>query len=262
MNIYQPYTYLVGWSNLNVWYYGVRWRKLCNPADLWKSYFTSSKYVSEFRLQNGEPDVIQIRKVFTTKEEAKVWEDIVLRRMKLSTRSNFLNKSNNNSFRGIARFKNKQVPWNKGTSGIFSHTQKSKDAISSGLTGIKRTVEFKKLISKLHTGRIRITDGVNVKSIRPTDIIPDGWHIGSSRVIDAKISDTLSGKSKPPRTKQHSENISSSTKGKPKKKVSEARTGGRHIHNPDTKVSSYLCKGKDMPEGFVYGRLPLLNLIS
>jgi hypothetical protein len=218
--------------------------------------------VSEFRLQNGEPDVIQIRKVFTTKEEAKVWEDIVLRRMKLSTRSNFLNKSNNNSFRGIARFKNKQVPWNKGTSGIFSHTQKSKDAISSGLTGIKRTVEFKKLISKLHTGRIRITDGVNVKSIRPTDIIPDGWHIGSSRVIDAKISDTLSGKSKPPRTKQHSENISSSTKGKPKKKVSEARTGGRHIHNPDTKVSSYLCKGKDMPEGFVYGRLPLLNLIS
>jgi len=45
-SIYQsnlPYTYLIGWSNLNTWYYGRRTSKNCHPSDLWQKYFTSSK---------------------------------------------------------------------------------------------------------------------------------------------------------------------------------------------------------------------------
>ena len=47
------YTYLIGWTKYNIQYYGVRYAKGCHPDDLWKTYFTSSKYVKEFREKNG-----------------------------------------------------------------------------------------------------------------------------------------------------------------------------------------------------------------
>lgn len=81
MHIYRPYTYLVGWSQHNKWYYGVRFAKGCNPSDFWVSYFTSSKYVKEFREAFGEPDIVQIRKTFNNREEAISWEQRVLHRI-------------------------------------------------------------------------------------------------------------------------------------------------------------------------------------
>lgn len=88
-----PYTYLIGWSKTNIYYYGVRYSKHCNPADLWKTYFTSSKVVKQYVLQYGDPDIIQIRRVFKNSNEARVWEEKVLKRIKASTRNDFLNKS-------------------------------------------------------------------------------------------------------------------------------------------------------------------------
>lgn len=49
-----PYTYLIGWSKLNKWYYGSRTAKNCHPSELWIKYFTSSKFVKEFRRLYGE----------------------------------------------------------------------------------------------------------------------------------------------------------------------------------------------------------------
>lgn len=46
MTIYIPYTYLIGWSKLNWWYYGAEFakiKKIANPSNLWTTYFTSSK---------------------------------------------------------------------------------------------------------------------------------------------------------------------------------------------------------------------------
>ena len=87
MTIYIPYTYLIGWSHINKWYYGVEYsnnKKIANPKNLWTTYFTSSKVVKKFREEYGEPDVIQIRKIFTIgsyKErqiKASAWEHKVL----------------------------------------------------------------------------------------------------------------------------------------------------------------------------------------
>lgn len=86
-----PYTYLIGWSNLNKWYYGVRYSKKANPKDLWKTYFTSSKIVKTFVENNGDPDVIQIRKTFTNHIKAKNYEDKVLRRLKVNLNDKWLN---------------------------------------------------------------------------------------------------------------------------------------------------------------------------
>jgi hypothetical protein len=123
MSIYKPYTYLIGWTVHNKWYYGVRYAKNCNPSDLWVKYFTSSKKVKEFRQINGEPDVIQIRKIFNDDKSAKRWEDKVLRRMKVHINDNFIN-IRKDTFKGVVftdemRKKNGdahrgQIPWNKG----------------------------------------------------------------------------------------------------------------------------------------------------
>lgn len=88
-----PYTYLIGWSKENIWYYGVRYSYNCNPNDLWKSYFTSSKHVKKFRKEYGEPDIIQVRRIFNSKESAIQWEHKVLRRMKVALSENWLNKN-------------------------------------------------------------------------------------------------------------------------------------------------------------------------
>jgi hypothetical protein len=52
-----PYTYLIGWPEIDHWYYGVRFAKGCNPSDFWSEYKTSSKYVKKFILENGEPEI-------------------------------------------------------------------------------------------------------------------------------------------------------------------------------------------------------------
>lgn len=87
----KPYTYLIGWSKFNKFYYGVRYAKNCDPSDLWVKYFTSSNIVKEFRKTNGEPDIIEVRKLFSTKQEAIVWENKVLKRIYAVKREDFLN---------------------------------------------------------------------------------------------------------------------------------------------------------------------------
>ena len=92
MNDRIPYTYLIGWSSLNKFYYGVRWAKGCNPSDFWQSYFTSSDHVKMFREIHGEPDIIQVRKTFDNKHQAILWEHSVITRLNLERRDDFLNK--------------------------------------------------------------------------------------------------------------------------------------------------------------------------
>lgn len=95
---YLPYVYLIGWSAHNKWYYGRRTMRGCQPSDLWVEYFTSSKAVKAFRDAHGDPDVIQIRKVFPDNPKAcSRWEDRVLRRLRVDKDHRFLNKSINTS---------------------------------------------------------------------------------------------------------------------------------------------------------------------
>ena len=77
------YTYLIGWSKYNKFYYGVRTAKNCNPKELFVSYFTSSKYVKKFIKQFGNPDIIQIRKTFNDKLKALEWEEKVINRLNM-----------------------------------------------------------------------------------------------------------------------------------------------------------------------------------
>lgn len=89
-----PYCYLIGWTEHNIWYYGRRTGKNCHPSDFWEKYFTSSKLVKEFRATHGEPDVIEIRRVFTNIRTCCKWETRVLTKLNAARNLRFLNQTN------------------------------------------------------------------------------------------------------------------------------------------------------------------------
>jgi hypothetical protein len=89
-----PFTYYLCWTALDLHYYGVRYAINCDPSDLWTRYFTSSTYVNRLRKNYGDPDIIQIRRTFSSEDKAKQWEVKVLSRVKALDRMNWLNCGN------------------------------------------------------------------------------------------------------------------------------------------------------------------------
>lgn len=99
-----PYCYIIGWPNINKFYYGVKFGIDANPMTFWKTYFTSSALVSQYRQKYGEPTLIKIRKVFdptiyksieNAQRAACVHETTVIRRLNMVYDNRFLNCSNN-----------------------------------------------------------------------------------------------------------------------------------------------------------------------
>jgi hypothetical protein len=88
-----PYAYLIGWTCLDIWYYGSKYGKNADPELFWKNYWTSSNYVKLFREQHGEPDVIQIRRTFDCPKKAIRWERQVHLRMNCKNDSRWLNQA-------------------------------------------------------------------------------------------------------------------------------------------------------------------------
>lgn len=91
-----PFTYRIGWSKLDKHYYGVKYAKGATPKDLWTTYFTSSKIVDDYRNIYGEPDIIEIRKVFTDSKDALLWEKNVLIKLGVINNEKWLNQSYTN----------------------------------------------------------------------------------------------------------------------------------------------------------------------
>lgn len=90
------YTYLIGWSEYDIWYYGSKYGKDANPELFWIRYFTSSDRVKDFRRDHGEPDVIQIRRTFDCPLKARQWEYKTLWRLKVVPDPKWLNESYGN----------------------------------------------------------------------------------------------------------------------------------------------------------------------
>lgn len=134
----KPFTYLIGWPELNKFYYGVRYVNGCYPSDLWTKYFTSGKKVWEFRKLHGDPILIQTRRIFETKAQAVEWEHKVLRRLKAAKRSDFLNATNG------------KAPSMQGR----AHREESKLKSSISNIGVKRSAETVKNNSAAQLKRI------------------------------------------------------------------------------------------------------------
>ena len=131
-----PYCYLIGWSRLNLWYYGRRTAIGCHPNEFWKSYKTSS--VGDIRKDgthsvescvktNGDPDIIQIRRVFTDVKTCIAWENRFLQKVKAAIHPMFLNKTN-----GDTRFDGTNQVVVKDKNDNFFKVSKDSDLYSSG----------------------------------------------------------------------------------------------------------------------------------
>lgn len=90
-----PYTYLLGWPEIDRWYYGVRYAKTCHPSDLWVTYKTSSRHVKSIVQLYGEPSIIEVRKIFNNSISARLWEHRVLKKMKVVYSNKWINRTDN-----------------------------------------------------------------------------------------------------------------------------------------------------------------------
>ncbi len=94
-----PYTYCIKCLPTNQYYYGVRFTKTSTPDDLWKTYFTSSKHIKTLVREYGKDAFIyEIRRVFDDPAKAREWEHKVLRRLKVRSREDFINQTDNKAF--------------------------------------------------------------------------------------------------------------------------------------------------------------------
>lgn len=87
-----PYTYYLYHEQTNTHYYGVRYSKNCRPDDLWHTYFSSSKKVKKLINEYGTDSFsVEVRKTFNDREQAILWEQKVLRRLKVLSKLEWLN---------------------------------------------------------------------------------------------------------------------------------------------------------------------------
>lgn len=147
-----PYTYLIGWSALDLWYYGVRYAQGCNPEELWVSYFTSSKRIPDLRSLHGEPDVVEIRQVFANSLKATAWESRVLKRMGAVQSKRWINLA-----RGGAKFNSTSAEVRLAISRAkmgYIQSKETRDKISKSRSGIPMPPSAKILISAANKGKV------------------------------------------------------------------------------------------------------------
>ena len=169
MDIYNSYTYLIGWKTLQTYYYGIRYAKNCKTEELFNTYFTSSKYVKEFLQKHGTPDIIEIRKKFNDVQKAQLWESKVLRRINAKDRKDFLNKTDNKSIssekamQGATKkrsksFREKLSSYRKGKKHSEETRKKMSEAAKSrkihGMSGKKHTEKTRKKLSEIGKTKI------------------------------------------------------------------------------------------------------------
>jgi hypothetical protein len=158
-----PYTYLIGWSTQNKYYYGCRYAKNSDPSDLWVTYFTSSKYVTRMREAHGDPDVVQVRRMFTSREECVQYESRVLRRIV-----------------GRANFINKNVAGAIVSGNPTPRTDKQRAAARACMSALSNGVWY--------------TNGFDMKRLPLDTIMPPGWYRGYPEHYKRKLSKILSGR--------------------------------------------------------------------
>ena len=150
------FTYLIGWKDLDRWYYGYTVRE---PDALWVTYFTSSDHVKRFMQENGDPDVIRVHKIFDSKEEANLFENRFLRRVSAVRSQRWLNRHDTVLFMGPSEFsesskakmslaakKRKRTPHSEETRRKISEARKK-------MRGMKQSEETKRKRSESLKGR-------------------------------------------------------------------------------------------------------------
>jgi len=223
----KPYVYLIGWTTLDTWYIGCRHSKNCDPTDLWKTYFTSSKYVKRFRQENGEPDHIEILKEFIDPIEALFFEKQKQEEFDVLKKENWLNRAIRSEkfifLKCSEETKRKISESMKGVKKSKEHIEK----IRIANTGKKiHSEEFKQKLSKMMKGR-----KFSEEHLKNMSTVRIGKKIHSEE-YKRKLSESRLGIKYSEETKNK---ISKALKGRKfseehRRKLSEARKGKKRVN--------------------------------
>lgn len=240
-----PYTYIIGWADLDKWYYGVRYSQNCTPDDLWNPYRTSSKYVKRFIEEYGEPDIISIRQIFNTSEDARMWEHKVLRRLKAAKSERWLNQTDNISINTELNIGRKATDKTrlkmsnsrkgelnpmygssrKGHNKGFIHSEETKQKISISKTGGKVSEETKLKMSNSRKGKPK-SEETKQKMSEAAKIRGNSLN-GHTHSEETKLKMSLAGKGKPKSEEMKNKLRGQKRSEETKRKISEARKRNR-----------------------------------
>lgn len=105
-----PFTYLIKCVPTNEYYYGVRYAKGCQPSDLWTTYFTSSKKIAQrIGLFGASAFEYEVRRIFDCPLKARLWEDKVLRKMKVIFDPRWINQRYGNTYHSRCTIQGKKM---------------------------------------------------------------------------------------------------------------------------------------------------------
>lgn len=207
----EPFVYLIGWTSFNRFYIGSRYSRDSHPNQLWTKYFTSSKAVKTFRQEFGEPDVIEIRKIFNSGKEAHNYEIKLLQRIGAVKDDRFLNLNDIKNWRnpGGKPAWNRGVPMPNEQKERQSRAMKGKPGWSKG---IPRTEEEKEKI------RIKRKDQIITEETK------------------RKISLAMSGENNPMFGKKHTEGALIKMRGHDQSGENNGMFGKKHSEETKEKM--------------------------
>lgn len=183
-----PYAYHLYHTPTEKHYYGIRYSKNCSPSDLWNTYFSSSKIVHSLIKEYGKDSfVVTVRKVFDNIDKAILWETKFLTKINAKDNDKWLNQHNGG----------------KTFIGPYIHNDKTKETISSKITGMKRSEETKEKmrLKALEREKKRRLDGwkMPIEAIQKSlttkkERIESGLSNPYSEERNKKMAETKSGK--------------------------------------------------------------------
>lgn len=257
MKEFKPYTYLIGWTELNKWYYGVQYgeyRRIANPENLWNDYFTSSKEVKKYRNIYGEPDVIQIRKIFTTAQEAVNWETKILTKLnKLDPFKNSNSKWLNRNIKGaiiLEETQRKKSEDHKIKIGKSNKGKKKSDTSKMGR--YERTKEIKEKMVTTRRKNDTYKHTQETKHILSEKSKGNKASLGYKHTEESRLKMSISGKGRPSHRKgktmpeEAKIQISKKLKGRPSPKKGS-------VASDETKLKMSLIR-KGRPANHIKGK--------
>ncbi len=151
------FTYLLGWSNLDRWYYGVSFASSRTEEDLWVKYKTSSKHVKQFAELHGDPDVIMVRRRFSSSDKARAWETKVLKRIGVVHSEKWINKTDNKAISSDAAERGRK---NRDRAKIGENTRTWYASLSNSEKQKVRDAKRAGMINKTEEARKRQSEGI------------------------------------------------------------------------------------------------------
>lgn len=207
---YEPFVYLIGWSHLDKFYIGCRYGKTvkAHPSQLWTTYFTSSKYVKEFREINGEPDIIRIEKIFDDPKKCIIFESKLNFRMNVIKNHKFLNMSyGGEKFMFIRHSEESKEKMKLGAKNRLPKSIETRKKISDNLRNRPpMTIETRLKISNKNKGSIRTDEARKKMSISQKNRQPLS--------LESRQRMSLAALAKPPVTDKTKEKLSIAQKNR------------------------------------------------